>query len=146
MSLLNADPKPAVVDKVICLAPVLPAYGNGKPEYVGVLQWCTGLNVPVMPDEPPSRMFELVARNKGQVRQSHRFYFKAIKHTLSLFDCTKRNGDAAVLAAFEKLCNDNRITMAFDSPFLPLLEDPMFKQRIIDQITEQFNLLHEGEA
>lgn len=128
-------------DRVILAVPVLPAYRH-RPEYVGVLQWCDGPNVPELPGEARSIGFALEVKSKNG-NPSAKYYFRALKHTLSLLDCTKKNGDAAVLSAFTKLCGDEKILNTIGQPFASQLADPESAQTIVDFITEHFNYLHE---
>jgi hypothetical protein len=141
MTLLTDPPS---IDGVIATATVQPLH-NGNPEYVGVLQWCSGPNVPVKPGEYESVAFCIVATKSRRVLEHQRFYFRAVKHTLSLRAVHKRHGDKAVLEAFNKLCHNNKIVMAFDTPFFDLMECPEFSVAVVAKITEQFNLLHEGQ-
>lgn len=127
--------------RVITAAPVLPAYRHHA-EYVGVLQWCDGPNVQPIPGEAPSIIFTL--KTKAANGHGTEFHFRALKHTLSLLDCTKKNGDAAVLKAFTELCNDQRILKTLGQPFASALVDDKARQGIIDVITDQFNHLHEN--
>lgn len=128
-------------DRVILAVPVLPAYRH-QPEYVGVLQWCDGPNVLAVPNEAESIAFLLERKLPGG--KSEKYYFRALRHTLSLFDCTKKNGDAAVLKAFTQLCNDRKITTTIGTPFASELADADTSQPIVDFITQHFNHLHEG--
>lgn len=139
--MLHAEIEIKPADRVICAAAVLPAYKH-HPQYVGVLQWCDGPNVEPIPGEAESIAFNIQLKSgngKGPV-----YYFRALKHTLSLLDCTKRNGDAAVLKAFTDLCHHERIQMTMGNPFASELADPEKAQAIVDFITEHFNHLHEN--
>lgn len=128
-------------DAVVAIAPVLPIYQQ-QPEYVGVLQWCSGPLVPFRMGELESLMFTLSPK-PARSERAKQFHFRIVKHGKSLMDCTKKAGDKAVFDAFLTLCEDDKIRMCYDEPFAKDLADPELRQVIIDKITEQFNVLYQ---
>lgn len=138
-----SDQHTRIPDRVIVAVPVLPAYTH-NPQYVGVLQWCDGPNVQAIKGEAESIMIH-IQKKKVNSKEGEVYYFRALKHTLSLLDCTKKNGDAAVLKAFTDLCNHPTILMTIGQPFASELADAEATRAIIDIITESFNHLHEGD-
>lgn len=108
-----------------------------------MLQWCTGPELMCLLGEKPSLVFSLKPTFYSRGQKGIEYYFKIFKHDLSLYDCTKRVGDAAILAAFTALCNDSKVQMAFDTPFAADLANDAARQTLIDTITEQFYHLYQ---
>lgn len=131
---------PAVhLDQAIVAVPVIPEYQH-HPRYLGVLQWCSGPNMPVRHGEAVSKMFTLKANI--QTGFSTKFHFRILRSTTPPSEFTTEEVASAILKAFKTACANSRIKMVFDEPFKEPLEDELQRQRIISTFRAQFEELY----